>query len=382
MDADPTNNLIWSLDNEPDKWKRTSGVAVFRAHELEFLMPDGKRELRKVTDKDLEKIANDANETIKQSGKVPTFTLGHRQFGKVDESKQPELIGFHVNFRAEDVTRNGETFKALVADECAAVDKAKQHEIYRKFPFRSGEYHPALGFTGVAALQQEPRLSLGTNYQYATGVIPVCYQSEAIPMNDQTAGQAAQPGGEAVDPEQYAAWMKCMQQYMATANAAKPAAAAPASAAPAAPAAPRPAGYQADQGNAVDAKVAELQNKIADLQKKNVESTCKQLLQPITQAYQFDHGRELAIMTAYQTDAERIAHVEYITKNYAKLPGGEMISLYQGAVRPQGLTQGEPEETLFTPPKGFAEITAYMMAHPGMSYDAAELAVKALPKAA
>ena len=114
--AEATNELLYSLDHDPIRWKRTDGVPVFRPHERKI----GDQTI-KVTAADLGKIAEKANNDIAESGKLPTFTLGHRKFGAVDESEQPELLGFYKNFRVTEITRNGQKFPALVADEYAAA---------------------------------------------------------------------------------------------------------------------------------------------------------------------------------------------------------------------------------------------------------------------
>jgi hypothetical protein len=132
MAADSTNELLQSLDREPDKWQRTAEVVLFKAHKRTF--PDGT--VIEVTDKDLPNIANRINDTIKNTGRLPTFTLGHRKFGVVDEASQPDLLGFNKNFQAKTVERNGQRFTALVADEYAAKDRASKYDLYRRYPFR------------------------------------------------------------------------------------------------------------------------------------------------------------------------------------------------------------------------------------------------------
>lgn len=160
---DPTNALLESLDREPEKWQRTNGVVLFKAHRRAF--PDGT--IHDVTDHDLPRIARAANETIEASGRLSPLTLGHRNFGPGDESLQPDLLGFHKNFRTKNVTRNGETFLAVVADEFAAKDRATKYDLYRRYPFRSVEYSNGRGIAGVAALLQPPALDLGTVYHYS-----------------------------------------------------------------------------------------------------------------------------------------------------------------------------------------------------------------------
>lgn len=160
---DPTNDLLESFDRNPEKLVKTSGVPLFRSHVRTF--PDDTTVT--VTDDDLSIIANRINATIENTGRLPTFTLGHRLFGQVNETTQPELLGFHRRFRVQSVTRAGETFKALVADEYAAKDRAAKFDLYRRFPYRSAEYHPRSGYAGAAALMQPPALDLGTVYHYS-----------------------------------------------------------------------------------------------------------------------------------------------------------------------------------------------------------------------
>lgn len=370
MTSDPTNALMKAMD-DPNKWKVTTGVPLFKAHRREF--PNGEPVV--VSDADLPGIAKKINETIRETGRLPTFTLGHRKFGPVDESTQPELLGFHRNFRAEPVTRYGKTFLALVADEYVPKDKAAAHELYRKYPFRSAEYHPKMGYAGAAALQQPPWLDLGTVYEYGADNPHLTYQTEAIPMDPNAQAPAANgqngPDSDDVDPGMFEAWMKCYRKYAASmggTNAAMPAAAGE-----------KPVSYQQ---TAVDQTVAELQAKVKQYETALATEASKRLLDPIKSAYRFDYGRELNAMIAYQSEADRVAHVKYITENYAPLPTGGMIRVYQGDVKPAGATNpdtngGPMEIDPHKPTADHQKILTYMRAHPGMDWDTAAAKVVA-----
>lgn len=346
--ADPTNALLESLDREPEKWQRTVGVPLFKSHERTF--PDGT--VIKVTDGDIPGIAKRINDTIESTGRLPTFTLGHRNFGPGDEKKQPDLLGFHRNFRAEPVTRGGKTFLALVADEYAATDRASQHDVYRKFPFRSAEYSSKGGFAGAAALIQPPALDLGTVYHYAADNVRV-YQTEPIPMADeaapapaapaQPAAAAPAPGAEqwtAEDTAAYEIFKKYMLKFQAESAPAAPAAPAekPAPGEPADPPADKPGDDDMDtkKYQAIDETVLALKQQVAQLEADKVDGNCRRLLDPIKSYFQFDYDRELGLMKTYADDKQRAAHVQYIADNYTKLPSTGMIQTYQGAVKPQG----------------------------------------------
>lgn len=352
--AEATNELLYSLDHDPIRWKRTDGVPVFRPHERKI----GDQTI-KVTAADLGKIAEKANNDIAESGKLPTFTLGHRKFGAVDESEQPELLGFYKNFRVTEITRNGQKFPALVADEYAAADQVEKHGIYRKFPFRSGEYHPDLGFTGVAALQQEPWLKFGTNFEYRGGSPPINYQAEAPKMADQA---TQTPDTDDVDPGMYAAWMKCQAKYMASIGGANGGTPAPVSNGD------KPAQYQL----VYDPQFRTLREENEAIKKKLLSADCEKMLAPLVGLYQFDTAKEVSRMATYQTDAERTEHLKYIEANYAKLPGGTPIQLYHGGVVPQGLPQGKPVDDPHVPTPTHDQVMTYMRANPGMDYDTAE----------
>jgi hypothetical protein len=384
MPVDPTNELMRSLADR-SKWELTSGVPLFKAHVRD--VPNEAPIV--VRDEDLPEIANRINATIKETGRLPTFTLGHRKFGPVDEKTQPDLLGFHTNFRAAPVTRDGKTFLALVADEYAAKDKASEHDLYRKFPFRSAEYHPAAGYKGAAALQQPPWLDLGTVYHYADST--ALYQTDPIPMNDTaepvdakgTAPNPAAETGGAWTPDDDAAYaMFCKyamkyeseksQQNMAAAgatNAAMPKPAAP-------PKEPEMSKYQATGDAAVNATVLELQAKVAALEAERTRSTCEKLLSPLVPYFKFDQAREVAMMMTYQSDADRANHAKYIADNYTKLPTGGMIGIYQGEVRPQGLPAGgKPDlDPMLITPELHTKIKAYAAAN-ACSYGEATTAV-------
>jgi len=348
-------DLLKSLDAEPGKWKKTGEVILFRAHERKF--PDGTT--IKVTDDELSFEANRANESIRK-GRMPTFTLGHRLFGNIDETKQPTLGGFYKNFQCKKVSVNGESFLAVVGDEYAAKDIALKHDVYRKMPFRSVEYSKSGGIAGVAALQQPPALDLGTVYDYSDGTPAYSYQTDPIPMNDNppaAAPPAAQPAAPAPGAEQWtaedAAAYEIFKKYMLKFQAESgggPAAAPPAPAAapsdddkPAEKPADKPGDDDMDNKpyqSVIDAKILEQQQEIAALKARNVETDCRRLLDPIKPYFQFDYDRELALMKTYADDASRAAHVDYIAANHTKLPTGGMIQTYQGAVKPQGAPGG------------------------------------------
>lgn len=425
---DPTADLLRSL-GDPTKWEVRRGVPVFRAHRREFperKLSDGTvipAETVEVTDADLQGYADKLNGMIRASGELPPLTVGHRQFDpNFPEARQPELTGFGLNYRVETVQRPGESFRAVVHDEYTPRDK---QAVYRQYPYRSVDFHPAVGIVGVAMLVRPPELKLGTVYTYSAGQRLVTYAMGAV-MAD--AANPTAPTDD--DAKAYAAFCKYMQRYSAE-NAG--AAAGPANATPPAPVGPPPppSAYQApvvpvaapalpyqagttfvltSDGRIVPqaagvatvpaapavppvttpnpgqvgqyaadlarnaAELAAIRQQLDAERAARVRAECAGMLDPLRPVVTFQYEAELTRLVALPDAAARAAHVKYMADHYGRLPSGSMIQVYAGT---DHLPQPAQPGGVPPAPKNFQAVLAYMNAHVGLTYDQAEAAVAA-----
>lgn len=371
MVGDATNALLWSMQNEPDKWHVQRGVPVFKSHTRDFpeqKLTDGTTvpaERIVVTDDDLPRIARDANDRIARTGELPPLCKGHRSFDpKFPEHNQPELSGFPLNYRVEKQIRDGAEFDAIVCDEYVPVDKKA---IYRSHPYRSAEYHPTLGIMGVAALVRPPHLNLGTTYVYGSRVFGrangvISYAMGAV-MADEFNPTAAATGiddpSTAVDEAEYAKFKLMMDKYNAEmgGGAATPA---------------MPATYAANL-LPIQTQLAAMKQQLANAEAGRVKAEAGQMLDQAKDVIHFDYARELANLVRMPDEASRTAHVGYMLQVYEKKPVGGMIRTYQGPTAAPGATP-DPND-LSVAPKNYSAAIDHMRRNPGMTYQAAEAAV-------
>lgn len=319
VNPDPTMSLLHSLRTDRAKWVKTR-LAAFVPHErtvTERRGADGSvtrpAATIKVTEADLRDEADRANERTRDTGRLDTLTIGHRKFDPdARETDQPPLAGFCLDYAVEWVEREGGRFLALTYDEYAARDRAAEYDLYRQYPFRSAEYHPDLGITGVAALVRPPALNMGTVYVYSAEPVPMDPTAETTP---------------AADPDGYETFCRNMQRYTAeqaaatTQAPADPAATETFAAKPGAKTTQVPAvpvTYAADlaalRKQVDDEKAARLADK-----KAAVEQQARGMLDAIKDARKFDYDRELGVMVTYAADADRTAHVTYMLDTYERL---------------------------------------------------------------
>lgn len=306
---DPTMDLIASLD-DPTKFVRKDSVSVFKPHVRHF--PERKIGDKvvpamtvKVTDDDLEEIAENTNRAYQAEGELVKLSIGHRKMlPDYPEDKQPRVVGYARGYKAVVVNRPGGKAIRLTHTEYIRADATDV--LSGQYPQRSPDYDPfEKKITGVALLTRDPALELGT-VSYQSGKLAYSMEpTMADPKDD-----------EKDDEKQYAkmcAYMKKkyprLAQYMdepGATNTDTP-----------------KFDYQKDP--AIDAKVKELEDKLAAEQKARVEESCKRLLEPLRSAVKFNYERELKVLCQYASDAERTAHADDMLANREKLPTGKMI---------------------------------------------------------
>lgn len=336
---------VRTLD-DPAKWNCVRGIPVFMAHERTF--PDGKKV--KVTDADLPEIAAKSNARAASYGGVLPLMVGHRKFDpNADERTQPKLTGFGRNYRVGTVAVDGRPTLAVLHDEYTPTDEPGP---YRQFPFRSLEYDAGgkVG-EGVACLLRPPFLRMGTVYLYHAGGPTV---PDMPPTDDD------------FTPDEVKSYQR-MCQYMRKTHpklAAYMEPVGPTNGTPPAPVdTPVPPMTFSDPAQiaayaAQTARLAAVEAQLAAEQKARVETECRRMLDPLTAARQFDYAKELATLMGYADTAARMGHVEYIAKNYAHLPGGKMIPVYQGTAHLPAPADDAP--AVLKEPERYQETMDYM----------------------
>lgn len=152
----PSIKLSAKLKDET-QWDVKRGVPLFCEHDE--VGPDG-QVVRSWDAEKIRAIAAKACEAFEKRGHAPRITIGHTKRGpEVDESTQPPLVGFLMNYREE----GGE----LVCDHYRYPDKAAEAD---EFPYRSIELFPGtLELAGCALLKRDPKLQLGVMCYSADG---------------------------------------------------------------------------------------------------------------------------------------------------------------------------------------------------------------------
>lgn len=137
----------------PDRFVRIRDVPVFDSHESDG--SGGKP--RKVTEDDLEKIAENCNRKFDELGVATTLTLGHtRDDPRTPEWEQPKPIGWACRFRVGDLLKTGR--KALFCDWFVR----KQHaDVIDDYPHRSVEWWQSRGdLNPISLLRTAPERDL------------------------------------------------------------------------------------------------------------------------------------------------------------------------------------------------------------------------------
>ena len=311
--------LLADLD-DPSKFRRVERVAVFRPHTREQMTSDGKKRTIRVTDADLQTIAERTNAALEQSGRPVRLTLGHvKQDPNYPEHLQPKIVGFAKDYRAEVVQRPAGTLLTVTHTEYLRADEAD--EVLRQYPFRSPEYDPeAQVFGGVALLTRDPWLDTGAVYVYGgDGARFIHYQAGGRPMADENENA----GGDEWTPEEEAQYAK-MARYMKKKH-------------------PRLAAYMDDPAStntqpadsATHAASYQKAPEYAALEAENLRlSVERELDQLAYQGVRFDRSVELPRLVAMTADG-RTAHVAYMKTHYAKSPvGGGMVPVAGATARP------------------------------------------------
>lgn len=373
-------DLIRSLD-DPSKFVRKDGVAVFRPHSRKFpavKLSNGQeipaREV-KVTDDDLQEIADNVNKVYRDDGQLVKLVIGHREFDpKFPEKNQPHVAGYARNYRASVVERPGGKAIRLTHDEYIHCDKPYSADVLNgQYPERSPEYNPdAKLITGVALLTRDQSLPLGT-VSYNAGANCFTY-AMGSPMNDQTAA----PGMDEVpdDDAGYQQFQKYMKKYsamMGPMNGTPPVGGTPSGPPIENYAAGNvPLNYNADP---VFIKLQEdtkrYQAEAETAKKAAGVAECRRLLDAVVPYHKFDYGAELSLLTALPVD-QRSGRIEYIRTYFAPLPAGEMIRLADNAPTANYDRGGGGAPAIFAEPPNFERALEIVRTHPGTSWEKAK----------
>lgn len=235
--SDPTLEFLAGL-NDPALYAVKQNVPAFVPHKRKYKGRDGKVQDIKVTEKDLQEIADNYNRRYEETGTPAAIKLGHVRPDE-DEESQPDIVGAATNFK---VGVFGPKSKPCLL-YTSHLRRDRLDEIKKGgYVFRSPEFYPKLNqITAIALLNRDPELDLGM-VAYERNVTmalrnggALCYSAEVHYMADPTdppdpnmsaAPPPANPDPEAAESEAY---MKhCYSHPYAAKMVAKYAAQAPA----------------------------------------------------------------------------------------------------------------------------------------------------------
>jgi hypothetical protein len=353
MASDPTNALLTQLKN-PALYTATRRVAVFRPHARKATTADGKTIEVKVTPEDLPIIAQRSNDAY-QSGHLSPLIIGHRNHDpKTKETDQPPLVGYIGDFQAEVVHRPGGPVLAITQTEYVRNDK---RAIVNEYPYRSAEYDAdAKVIDGCAILKRRPYLDLGI-VQY-TGQRTIVHYALESDMNPEMMGDD--------DEVFYSKFAKAMARYesqkagMTTGVDTGMGGQAPP------PAIPYGKSTQAINYSAgVEAQLAAMRQQQEILRRQLAESRADALLMPLVPVVRFDYAREKSTLVNYQTEAEQVAHLQYMQETYQQLPTGQLLPMPGRAI---GGAVPPPASDPHTPTAEHDRVMNYVRANPGTSY--------------
>lgn len=330
---DATSTLLRQLDN-PTQYVKKDRVAVFMPHTRTVQLPDGTTRTIKVTERDLETIANNVNASYQRDGVLVKLVIGHRKSDPAaNEKTQPEVAGYAKDYRATWVSRPGGKALRLTHTEYVRADRTDV--LNGNYPERSAEYDPeSKTIRAVALLTRDQWLNLGT-VSYSAGKT-LTYMGGPMPDMDDA---PFTPDEE----KQYARCAKYMRMKysklaaymdddmgglagMGASNATMP------GSDPAAP-------YQSSSGTvdyaAVNARLQTLEAEREAARKALVASEARRLLDPCRNAIKFNYERELSTLVSLPSDQHRAQHVEYMLDTYQRIPSGSsFIPVYQGDTSP------------------------------------------------
>ncbi len=334
--ADPTVEFLKKLADE-SQWEIRRGIPVFEPH---------KRGDDVVTIRDLEEIAENSNDLLKENG-VPgrltdIHTIRPRANGKgMEPVPEAKLLGFQLNYR---VGVYGPKQKpCLLADWYLYPEHASKAD---KSPHRSVEYqHGAKLIRGTAVMMNDPWLDMGV-VVFGSGSDKITCYSMGSSMNEEN---------KTTDTPEEEKLFEKMRAYMCRkygldeswpkAGEKKPEVATPEKKTEEDTSKKAVTPMQTPaQIKVYESQIAALAGQIEGLKLERDQERCKAMLASGLVGYSLtseEQTRELAKLCK-TPDAERAERIAELQKIYSdrKVPSGK-IEVYQGHVEPGSIANHE-----------------------------------------